>query len=208
MVALLLALLAASGATPNAREDLPGEVSESLNRALVIPSGRIVPLRFSPPRGCRTVKANVPRPIAASGRVAVQIIGRGCSGWGWVEIEVWANTSVTTRVVRSGEMLASASTVMERAIRSGQMPFIAPADAIAARSLPMGAVLRPDDVSRTNVSLGDPIKVVFVAGVVAIETQGRRSNCLRSRDCAVLPSGKHVEGHIDETGRLLVEVPR
>jgi hypothetical protein len=208
MVALLLALLAASNAVPTVREILPGQVSESLQRALVVPSGRIVPLRWTEPTGCRVTGAAVPRPIDGSGRVPVKISGRGCSGWGWVELQVWAETSVTTRVVRGGELLASSLTVVEHEIRPGHLPFIVPPDAVASRTLPIGRAVEPNDISRTTVTLGDPIKVVFVAGAVAIETQGRRSNCLRSRDCAVLSSGKHVEGHIDEGGRLIVEVPR
>jgi hypothetical protein len=105
-------------------------------------------------------------------------------------------------------MLAPAATVMEREIRPGHLPFIAPADAIASRGLPVGCAIDANDVTRTNLSLGDPIKVVFVSGSVAIEAQARRTQCLRDRDCAVLRSGKHVEGHIDAGGRLIVEVAR
>jgi hypothetical protein len=31
---------------------------------------------------------------------------------------------------------------------------------------------------------------------------------LRSRDCAILASGRRVEGEIDDNDRLVVEVPR
>jgi hypothetical protein len=208
MIGLLLALLAASGAAPTARTILPGEVSESLNRALVVPSGRIVPLRWLAPARCHVATATVPRPVDGSGRVAVRIAGRGCKGWAWVELQVWAETSVTTRVVRAGERLASASVAMEREIRPGHLPFLVPADAIARRGLPIGCAIDPSDVTTTSVGLGDPIKVVFLSGAVAVEAHGRRTQCLRNRDCAVLGSGKHVEGHIDRGGRLVVEVPR
>jgi hypothetical protein len=208
MTTLLLAFLAVPAAAPTAREILPGEVSESLLRALVVPTGRIVPLRWTAPSGCRGTGASVPRPIDGSGRIAVRVSGRGCSGWGWVDLQVWAETQVTTRSVRAGEKLASASTVVEREIRPGRVPFIASADAVASRSLPVGCAIEPTDVSKTSLGLGDSIKVVFLSGAVAIEAQGRRSQCLRGRDCAILPSGKHVEGHVDEGGRLVVEVPR
>jgi hypothetical protein len=191
-----------------AGESLPGEVSESLARALVVPGSRLVLVRFTAPAGCRVSSASVPRPIDGSGRVAVKVSGRGCNGWGWAEVEVWAETSVTTRVVRAGEPLAPASKVIEREIRPGQVPFVVGADAVASRILPLGNVIQPGDVSRTSAVLGDQIKVVFIAGSVAIETQGRRSGCLRGRDCAILASGRHVEGHMDEVGRLIVEVPR
>lgn len=208
VVALLLALLAASPAQPMAGDILPSEVSEALTRALAVPGSRLVLVRFTAPAGCRVASASVPRPIDGSGRVAVKISGRGCSGWGWAEVAVWAETSVTTRVVRPGEPLAPASKVVEREIRSGQVPFVIGADAVASRVLPLGIVIQPGDVSRSSAILGDQIKVVFLAGAVAIETQGRRSGCLRGRDCAILASGRHVEGHIDEVGRLIVEVPR
>jgi hypothetical protein len=208
MVALLLALLAASPAQPTAGEPLPGEVRESLARALVVPGARLVPVRFTAPATCRVSSASVARPIDGSGRVAVKIAGRGCSGWAWAEVQVWAETSVTTRVVRAGDPLGPASTVVEREIRSGQVPFVVGADAVASRTLPLGNVIQPGDVSRSSVTLGDQVKVVFLSGTVAIETQGRRSGCLRGRDCAILSSGRHVEGHLDEAGRLIVEVPR
>jgi flagella basal body P-ring formation protein FlgA len=195
MVVSLLALLAVSAAEPTAREILPSEVSESLTQALVVPGGRIVVLDWSGPQRCHVRSANVARPIDGSGRVAVKVTGQGCSGWGWVRLEVWAETAVTTRAVRAGEELSSATTLAEREIHSG-------------RSLPAGMVLDMDSASGSRVAVGDPVKVVFLSGSVAIEMQGRRTTCIRARDCAVLPSGKHVEGRLDDSGRLLVEVPR
>ncbi|MGD0838012.1 MAG: hypothetical protein ABSB49_15340 [Polyangia bacterium] len=206
--AWLLALLAASGASSDVREELPGEVSESLQHALAVPSARIVPVRWTGPKGCPVVSVEPPRPIEGSGRVPVRVFGRGCTGWGWVELQVWAKTSVTTRAVRAGEPVAPASTLAEREIRPGRPPFIVPFAAVAARSLPMGAVVASMDVSMSRVALGDPIKVVLVAGALVVETTGRRSQCLRSRDCAILASGRRVEGEIDDNDRLVVEVPR
>ncbi len=208
MIAPLLALFTISGAAPTAQDILPGEVSESLDRALAVPAGRIVPLRWISPGKCRPTSAIVPRPIEGSGRVAVRVTGRGCSGWGWVVLQVWAETQVTARAVHAGEMIASVSQIVEREIRPGYPPFVAAADSVASRNLPAGCAINQTDVSNTSVTLGDPIKVVFVSGAVAIKTNGRRSPCLRSRDCAVLASGKHVEGQIDEAGRLIVEVPQ
>lgn len=208
MLALMLALLAASGAPPKASEGLPGEVGESVQRALALPSARILPLHFTGVKGCPAGRASVARPIDGSGRYPVRMTGHGCTGWGWVDVQVWAETSVTTRVVRAGEPLAPACTVAEREVRPGRPPFVVPADAVASRTLPVGAAVGEADIRRGSVSVGDPIKVVFLSGTVAIEAQGRRTQCLRMRDCAVLASGKHVEGQIDESGRLLVEVPR
>jgi hypothetical protein len=206
MVALLLALHAVSPPALAAREFLPSAVSESLAHALAIPGARIVPLSWSAPEGCRVQSASVPRSVEGSGRVAVKFAGRNCSGWGWVGLEVWSETAVTTRSVRAGEAVAFA--MVEQEIRAGRRPFIPSTGAVAVRSLAAGTTLSPADVSMSAVVAGDPVKIIVAAGAVAIETQGRRVACSRSRACAVLATGKHVEGHMDEGGRLIVEVPR
>ena len=145
--------------------------------------------------------------IDGSGRVAVKFSGRDCSGWGWVHLEVWAETAVTTRVVRAGEALASSFTMVEQEVRSGRTPFVPPADAVAVRGLPAGTAIRAADVSRSAVVAGDPIKILVVSGVLAVEAQGRRIPCGPSRACAVLSSGKHLEGRMDDRGRMIVELP-
>ena len=208
MVAFLLALLAVPEAAPAAQEILPREVSESLSHALAIPGARIVPLAWSAPAGCRVRRASVPRAIDGSGRVAVKFVGNNCSGWGWVRLEIWSETAVTTRAMRAGEAVESGFAMVEREVRPGRMPFVTPVGGVAVRSLPAGTALDPRDVSMSSVVAGDPVKVVVAAGAVAIETQGRRVPCAPSRACAVLSTGKHVEGRMDDGGRLIVEVVR
>jgi hypothetical protein len=208
VVALLLALHAVSEPASAGLEFLPSAVSESLSRALAIPGARIVPLSWSAPEGCHIRSASVPRSIEGSGRVAVKYAGKNCSGWGWVGLEVWSETAVTTRALRAGEAIAAGYSMVEQEVRPGRMPFVPPAGAVAIRSLPAGTALDSRDVSMSSVVAGDPVKIIVAAGTVAIETQGRRVPCARSRACAVLPTGKHVEGHMDDSGRLIVEVSR
>jgi flagella basal body P-ring formation protein FlgA len=208
MVAFLLALLAVPESAPAAREILPREVSESLTHALAIPGARIVPITWSAPANCRIQNASVAHAIDGSGRVAVKFSGRGCSGWGWVHLEVWAETAVTTRAVRVGEVLDSSFAMIDQEVRPGHMPFVPPDGTVAVRVLPAGTAICAADVSTSAVVAGDPVKIVVAAGAVAIETQGRRVACARSRTCAVLSTGKHVEGRMDDSGRLIVEVPR
>ncbi len=207
MVALLLALLAVPEAAPAAQEILPSEVSESLTHALVIPGARIVPLSWSAPASCRIRNASVAHGIDGSGRVAVKFSGRGCSGWGWVHLEVWAETAVTTRAVHAGEAMASSYSMIEQEVGLGRMPFVPPDGAVAVRNIPSGSILRPGDVSTSAVLAGDPVKIIVVSGVLVVEAQGRRVSCGASRACAVLASGKHLEGRMDDSGRLIVEVP-
>jgi len=206
MAALLFALLALPAAAPTSRATLPSVVSEALDHALAVPGGRIVPLGWSEARGCRVQGATVPRPITGSGRVAVKLAGTGCAGWGWVSLEVWATTAVTTRAVRSGERLGSALAFVEQQIRPGRAPFVPAEGAVATRVLPAGRMLDAGDVSDSSVVAGDSVKIVVISGAVAVETQGRRVTCGNGRACAVLASGKHVEGHMDD-GHLVVEVP-
>jgi flagella basal body P-ring formation protein FlgA len=208
MFALLLALHAVSDPASAGRGILPSVVSEALSHALAIPGARLVPLSWSAPTGCRVLNASVPHAIDGSGRVAVKFTGKDCSGWGWVRLEVWSETAVTTRTLRAGEAVESGFAMVEHEVRSGRVPFVPPAGAVAVRSLPAGTSLGPADVSMSAVVAGDPVKIVVAAGAVAIETQGRRVACARSRACAVLSTGKHVEGHMDDSGRLIVEVPR
>jgi len=207
MVALLLALFAASGPASVGREVLPSAVGESLIHALAIPGARIVPLSWSAPAGCRIESASVPRTIDGSGRVAVKFSGKNCSGWGWVRLEVWSETAVTTRALRAGEAVESGTAMVSREVKSGRMPFVPPPGAVAIRTLSAGTAIGEADVSTSAVVAGDPVKIVVAAGALAVETQGRRTNCVRGRACAVLPTGKHVEGHMDDGGRLIVEVP-
>jgi flagella basal body P-ring formation protein FlgA len=207
MVALLLALFAASDPAPAGRDILPSAVSESLTRALAVAGARIVPLSWSAPAGCRVRNASVAHALDGSGRVSVKISGPGCSGWGWAVVEVWAQAAVTTRAVRAGEALNALVAVIEHEVRPGHMPYLPPDGAVAIRSLSAGTVVNPADVGGSTVVAGDPVKILVVSGVLAVEAQGRRIPCGQSRACAVLSSGKHLEGHMDDNGRLIVEVP-
>jgi hypothetical protein len=205
-LALLLATAAASH--PTGAANLPPEVSEVLSRALAVPGARIVPLGWAPqlPAGCVLRQAVLDGTVAGSGRLPVKLYGQACTGWGWVRFEVWAPAAFTTRPVRAGERLQPALVVEDREIRSGHVGFVPPAGALAARNLPRGMVLQPSDVAGATIASGETVKVIVMSGPLAIELQGRAISCGSGRICAVLPSGRHVEGHLDE-GRLLVDVP-
>jgi hypothetical protein len=208
MTTLLLAVLALSPTTSGDAAALPGEVGESLARSLAVPGGRIVPLSWSSSGNCRIRSVSVPRAIEGSGRFAVKYAGSNCSGWGWVRLEVWAETAVTTRALRAGEPLSSGIAIVEKEMKPGRMPFVPGEGMLAARMLPAGTMVGPADVSRSAVVAGDRIKILVMSGFLAVETQGRRVACPSPRACAVLPTGKHVEGRMDGNGRLIVEVPQ
>jgi hypothetical protein len=205
-LALLFATTAASHSTGGA--NLPPEVSEVLSQALAVPAARIVPLGWSArlPAGCTLHRAVVDGAVTGSGRLPVKLYGQGCTGWGWVRFEVWAPTAFTTRPVRAGERLQPALAVEDREVRSGHVGIVPPPAATAARDLPRGTVLEAAHIAGATLASGEPVKVIVMSGPLAIEMQGRAISCGAGRTCAVLPSGRHVEGHLEE-GRLLVDVP-
>ena len=119
---------------------------------------------------------------------------------------MWAPTAYTTRPVRAGEQLQSALAVEDREIKSGHVGTVPPAGALAARDLPRGSVLQASDVAGATTASGEAVKVIVMSGSLAIELQGRVVSCGVGRTCALLPSGRHVEGRWED-GRLLVDVP-
>jgi flagella basal body P-ring formation protein FlgA len=119
---------------------------------------------------------------------------------------VWTPAAVTTRPVRAGERLQPALAVEDREVRSGHLGIVPPPGALAARDLPRGTVLQASHVAGATLASGETVKVIVMSGPLAIEVQGRAISCGAGRTCAVLPSGRHVEGRLEE-GRLLVDVP-
>jgi len=205
---LALLLAAAAPTHSSGRATLPTEVNEVLSRALSVPDGRIVPIGWEAhlPAGCLLRQATVSGAITASARLPVKLYGQNCSGWGWVRFEVWAPAAQTIRPVRAGEPLQPAVVVEPREVRSGHTGIVPQPGAVAARDLPAGIVLEPAHVAGAALASGELVKIVVLRGSLVIETQGRAIACGTGRTCAVLPTGRHVEGHWQE-GQLLVELP-
>jgi hypothetical protein len=200
-LALVLAL------APSRAASVPAAVSAALDAALAVPGGRIVTHEYRAP-GCEPRDASVPVAITASGRYAVKIAGAGCKGWAQVRVEVFAPTAISTRKLAAGESLANGVTVAERAVAPGRAAFVPAAGSTAARAIPAGRLITANDVASTGPALaaGATVRVVVRSGLVQLEQSGRYVPCGAGRGCAVLPSGKHVEGHLDGNV-LVVEVP-
>jgi hypothetical protein len=64
----------------------------------------------------------------------------------------------------------------------------------------------PAPVPPPGPRAGTPVKIVVRVGALSVEQLGRIVPCTRDAICAVLPSGKHVEGRLED-GRLVVELP-
>jgi hypothetical protein len=185
----------------------------ALAGALAVPGARVEldGVRTTIGAGCAAEAWESMKPVEASGSAALRFSGRSasgaeCQGYAWGKVRVLAPTVVTARELRQGDRLDGALATEEREVLPGRRTLdAAPAGATAARRLAAGAVL--DEASiRQGPAPGGPVVVVIRAGALSVEQSGRAVPCVRGRVCAVLPSGRRVEGRLED-GRLLVEVP-
>lgn len=186
---------------------------EAVAGALAVPGARVEldGVRTSSGAGCAPEAWATLRAVEASGSAALRFSGRAadgtpCQGFAWGRVRVLAPAAVTTRALREGEPLDGALATQEREVLPGRRALLgAPPGAAAARRLPAGAVLEESAV-RAGPAPGEPVLVVLRAGSLSVEQAGRAVPCPRGRACALLPSGRRVEGRPVD-GRILVEVP-
>jgi hypothetical protein len=208
---LRLVLLLALGAQESPIQWATGfSLDEAIRGSLASPAVglEIVEVR-SPvwPRGCVAASAKVERPIASSGRYPVKLEGAGCHGWIWVSVKVVANVRVATRALKPGDPLAEGTTLGPREITQGHTPLVDLADGlIAAAPIAAGQLIEPHQVRQSGTAPGESVQVEVHSGSVSILQSGRAVPCVRGRACAVLPSGRRLEGRI-QNGRLVVEIP-
>ena len=184
----------------------------ALTAALSLPGARaeLLALRPSLPAGCEAVALESPRPVAASGDVplrirGVQPSGAPCEGWAWARARVLSRVVVAARALSEGEAIdPSACRLVEREVTPGRAALAAmPSGATAARAIRAGATI--EDVHlRLGPPPGAPVTVLVRVGALSVEQPGRAVACARGRACALLPSGRRVEGTWDGA-RLVVE---
>jgi hypothetical protein len=207
------------GGVPGARADqasVSPAVQAALAAAVTIPGARADLVALDrPANDCVTtdpaVRVEIARPIDGSGRFAVKLIGtraRGmtCEVWAWARIRVFAQVPVARRAIRAGETLASATRTEEREIRPGHVPALLTAASTADRTLGMGQMIEADAVATPGLRAGESVKILIISGSLAIEQIGHAVPCTRGHNCAVLPSGKRIEGTLVD-GRLMVQLP-
>jgi hypothetical protein len=204
-----LALLVLAGLASS--HGVPGPVVAAVEQALGLP-GRVEVASFDArlPVQCRLQRAEVGKPILGSGRVAVRLTGEqgghACAGWAWAEVRVLGQVLVTTRALRAGEPVADAVTTSEREVRQGRRPLTDATGMIATRALPAGAIVEGEHAQVATGRPGADVKVMVKSGDLVIEAKGRSVACGRGRACAVLPSGRQVEGRFAGES-LWVELP-
>jgi hypothetical protein len=188
----------------------------ALSAAVTIPGARADIVALDRPAGeCVTtgprMHVEIPRPIDGSGRIAVKLIGSRtggatCEVWAWARVRIFAQVPVARRAVREGDALVPATQMEEREIKSGHVPATLTEGATADRSLGAGQIVEADFVRAPGLRPGELVKVLIVSGAMAIEQTGHAVPCARGHNCAVLPSGKHIEGTF-VGGRLMVQLP-
>lgn len=204
---LMLSTSARAAALP------PAPVVEAFEKAVPLPGARVEIADFHPELAarCAVIRAELPAPLAGSGRIAVRLSGTlpeggPCDGWGWAVVRVLAPVLVAQRPVPVGSLLLDAVAPRERELLPGRTPLSRlPADAVAGRPLAAGQVLDERDL-RSGPGVGDAVTVLIRLGGLRVEQVGRAIPCSRGRACAQMPSGKRVEGAWRD-GRLLVEAP-
>ncbi len=211
--ATLFVLALAASSVALAGPAVPASVQAALEAATTIPEARVDVIGFAPKvqPGCRAEYAEIGRPLEGSGRVAVKLTGQlvggaPCTGWAWATVRVFAPVLVATRALRQGESLDAATERVEREIPAGRKVLASASGVTTARAIVRGAVIEAAFTRSTGPQAGAPIKVVVALGSVQVEQTGRWAACGKDRACAVLPSGKHVEGTLVD-GRLLVTLP-
>jgi flagella basal body P-ring formation protein FlgA len=211
-----VALLTLTPAPAHGAEPLSPQVFTALEQSLTLPGARLDAATEEKPmsrtiQSCSPREVSVARPVDGSGRFAVKVSGTksggaACEVWTWVRVRVVAEVAVTKRAVRPGEAIADAVATETREVRAGQVPARLLPGAVAARSLPAGQLVQADAVSVATAKPGEQVKVMVVAGALAVMQTARSIPCSRGRSCAVLPSGKQVEGDLID-GRLVVVLP-
>lgn len=187
-------------------------VAEALRGALALPRARLAVESCSAvlPRGCAEVEAVALRPVVASGPAPVRVRGlsggKPCEATGWARVRVFAPGLVASRAIAEGERLSAAAVAGETEVAAGHQPLSElPPGAVAARPIAAGSAIEAGQV-RVGPRPGEPVTVRLRVGEVLVEQVGRALPCPRGRGCALLPSGRRVEGTTDGA-RVLVELP-
>lgn len=195
----MLALLAAA-------LTLPPVAVDAIRSAVALPHARVEIASWKAD-ACTPGRAEVQGAVRGSGRVAVRLEGDGCSGWAWAEVKLYAPALVAVRPIPAGSDPTGSVRREEREVLPGRAPIDSlPPGSVASRTIPAGASIEARHLRAAGFGPGEPVRVLLRSGSIAIESAGRTVPCGGGRVCAVLPSGKRVEGSI-EGDRLVVEVP-
>ncbi|HEY0712801.1 MAG TPA: hypothetical protein VGF45_09025, partial [Polyangia bacterium] len=87
-----------------------------------------------------------------------------------------------------------------------RVPAVVREGAKAARNINAGQMVEAAHIDDGRPGNGVAVKVAIRSGALQVTQFGRAVACGAGKTCAVLPSGKHVEGVMDND-TLVVEIP-
>jgi hypothetical protein len=207
--AALLAPLMVLAST--ALAEAPPFVVEAIARTS--PGARATVTEYRPtlPAGCAATGAVALASPDLSGRLMLRLSGTAgsggsCDGFATARAQLLGPVYVVTKAVARGAPLADAVTVEERPVQGlpSRVNDLTPG-ATAAQTLPPGTVLEVRHVAAQGPKAGDKVTIVLRSGAITLTQEGRLAPCIPGRSCAVLPTGRRVEGQLVD-GRLVVEV--
>jgi hypothetical protein len=179
---------------------IPPPVAEAVKGAAGVPGATVELSAYRPsPASCPIESAQVERPYFGSGEVLAHFAGAHCSGAALVHVSVRAAIWIAKKAVRAGEVIEAEQ--VEKEIH-GEVLSALPNGARAAHAINAGQAISAEMLQDAAGPVGGKVSVELVDGALRIGTTGRVVPCSRGKSCAVLPSGKHVEG--DFTGGVLV----
>jgi hypothetical protein len=201
---LALALASAPALDHLARTAVEAAVSAPDARA------ELVGIEGAPAR-CLVSSAEVPQPIRASGRASLRLRGRdaagqACDAWAWARVRVSGPSLVTSRAISEGEPLLDGVKTEQRELEPGRDALAElPEGARAAKALASGTPLN-QALIRVGPLPGEAVSVSLQLGALRVDEVARATPCRAGRACAILPSGRRVEG-IWHDGRIVIESP-
>jgi hypothetical protein len=200
---MMMMLAAATIALTN----IPAPVTEAVQKAAAVPGATVTLSAYrAAPASCVATEARVERPYFVSGEVMARFTGtdaRGvCNGAAMVHATVRAELWVAAKSARAGEPIEAIRA--EREVRTEPLLEL-PQGARAAKAIAAGSIIDANTLQDAAGPSGSHIQIELRDGSLRIATAGRVTPCSRGKSCAVLESGKHVEGLVQD-GVLVVEV--
>jgi len=185
---------------------IPPPVAEAVRTAVAVPVATVELSAYrAAPASCVAREARVDRPYFFSGEVMARFTGQdsrgACSGAALMHATVRARVWVAAKPLRAGELIEAVQA--EREVRAE--PIEVPEGARAAKSIAAGSIIEAGSLQDAAGPTGGKIPIELRDGSLRIATASRVVPCSRGKSCAVLETGKHVEGLV-QNGVLVVEV--
>ena len=185
---------------------IPQAVAASVKTAAGVPGATVELSNYrAAPASCVAREARVERPYFASGEVMARFTGEDskgpCNGAALVHATVRAQVWVAAKAAKTGDAIEAIKA--ERELRAEPLTDL-PQGARAARPIAAGSIIDAASLQDAAGPVGGKIGIELRDGALRVATEGRVVPCGRGRSCAVLQSGKHVEGQV-QNGILLVQ---